>query len=129
MLWLYVEGEVFALNISNINLVIEIFINQHYIGRAQMCLADGVIASNKESKYIFILKPKIPYLAKQSKPSSLIHFACIGVAPLGCSRCGVNSRGGATLMQVKWIKLDLNLLHCTENLNIQNVCWSQFPRY
>ena len=61
MLWLYVEGEVFALNISNINLVIEIFINQHYIGRAQMCLADGVIASNKiESKYIFILKPKIP---------------------------------------------------------------------
>ena len=31
--------------------------------------------------------------------SSLIHFACIGVAP--------PSRGGETPMQAKWIKLDL----------------------
>ena len=53
--------------------------------------------------------------------SSLIHFACIGVTPLqrfksqakACKACGLYSRGRATLMQAKWIKLDVfqSILH------------------
>ena len=48
--------------------------------------------------------------------SSLIrHFACIGVTPLrrfrsqakACKACGLYSRGRATPMQAKWIKLDV----------------------
>ena len=38
--------------------------------------------------------------------SSLIHFACIGVAPL-LMFTRREQPGGATLMQAKWIKLDL----------------------
>ena len=43
--------------------------------------------------------------------SSLIHYACIGVAPLDWSCRGVISRGGATPMQAKWIKPDLMSPH------------------
>ena len=43
--------------------------------------------------------------------SSLIHFACIGVASrrllMPQAKGGVESRGEATQMQAKWIKLDL----------------------
>ena len=45
--------------------------------------------------------------------SSLTHFACIGVAPPQLfmpppKACAVNSRGRATAMQAKLIKLDLS---------------------
>ena len=54
------------------------------------------------------------FQALQELSSSLIHLACIGVAPLDC---GVKSREGATPMQAKWIKLDQatannNCFHC-----------------
>ena len=48
---------------------------------------------------------------------NLIHFACIRVAPprlftpRAFSKPGVTSRGRATPMQAKWIKLDLTILH------------------
>ena len=50
--------------------------------------------------------------------SSLIYFACIGVAP---PRRGMNGQRGATPMQEKWIKLDLNkmkaiLLACEQSV-------------
>ena len=53
--------------------------------------------------------------------SSWIHFACILVAPpwlfmsqaKGLFACHEHSRGGATRMQTKWIKLDLHNCHIT----------------
>ena len=47
--------------------------------------------------------------------SSLIHFACIGVGPLNGHACSETIRGGATLMQAKWIKFDLTISY-------DNVC-------
>ena len=56
-------------------------------------------------------------LALYSARLSLIHFACIGVAPprlfTPLFACSVNSQGGATPMQAKWIKLD-PILHYTQ---------------
>ena len=49
--------------------------------------------------------------------SSFIQFACIRVAPLDLSR-DVTSPWGATLMQEKWIKLDLNTMYVDLNEKI-----------
>ena len=49
-------------------------------------------------------------LLYQTRSSSMIHFACIGVA---LPRAGLYSQEGATPMPAKWIKLDLSPNHGT----------------
>ena len=50
---------------------------------------------------------KLPYHSTRiSGRSSLIHFACIGVAPPQLFM--LQAQGEATQTQAKWIKLDLN---------------------
>ena len=50
---------------------------------------------------------KLPYHSTRiSGRSSLIHFACIGVAPPQLFKS--QAQGEATQTQAKWIKLDLN---------------------
>ena len=57
-------------------------------------------------------------ISKYLVRSSLIEFACIGVAPLDWSRRGMTSQGGATLMRAKWITLYL-ILVCLSNRDVR----------
>ena len=55
-------------------------------------------------------------------PSSLMHFACIGVAPLDRSHSDVANWGGATSMQAKSIKFHLNIYLQQENSIGEKIC-------